>query len=312
MYTEEAFDLIPDILLESIVFHRVLVVGIGALGSEVVKNLGLIGCKSVFLADADMIEEKNISRSLLMRDGALAGTSKVTHALDRLKGWFPGTQWSGAALEIADVEAEHFLDADLIFSCVDTDLARTEIAILATRYKLPVCDGGLGGTSTRVGRVSWFPVDHSEACFSCLLSSRRRAELLSICESDVHSCWTASAQEQQGWTSTPATTSIVAGLQIETALSAAKHAFSIQFDLDAESPFQKIRLCRSVECPLHSEVEGIPFPICTLAECSACGQRFSPNRRVAWLRRWGVCPSCESRGLIVRTGVREELVKSTS
>lgn len=292
-------------------FHRVLVAGIGALGSEIVKNLGLLGCESVFLADGDIIEGKNIARSLLMRDG-VPGVSKVTHALDRLKDWFPQTQWQGAPVEIADVEAEHFLHADVIFSCVDTDLARTEIAALAARYKLPVCDGGLGGTSTRVGRVSWFPADDSEACFSCLLTGRRRAEIFSLWESDVHSCWAGNVLETPAWTSTPTMASTVAGLQIETAISRAKSSFSIRLDLDHEPPVQNIQHSRSAECPLHSEIAGIPFPVCTLAECRSCGRQFSPNRRIAWVRRWGACPSCGSCDLIIRANTREELIGSAT
>ena len=287
-------------------FHRVLVAGIGALGSELVKNLGLLGCESVFLTDADIVEEKNIHRSLLMRDG-VPGTSKVAQAVDRLRDWFPRTEWQGAPVEIADVEAEQFLRADAIFSCVDTDLARAEIAVLAARYQLPVCDSGLGGTSTRVGRVSWFPSGDSTACFGCLLNGKRRAEILSVWESDVHSCWAGSALEQPIWTSTPAMASIVAALQTETAVSFQEYSFSIQIDLDREPVVENIQHRRSAGCPFHSQMEGMPFPICTLAECRSCGQEFSPHKRIAWLRRWGACPSCGGRDIVVRTSTVKEL-----
>lgn len=292
-------------------FHRVLVAGVGALGSEIVKNLGLLGCESVFLADPDILEEKNIRRSLLMR-GGFPGVSKVEHAISRLKDWFPNTKWLGAPVEITDVGAEHFLQSDAIFSCVDTDLARVEIAVLAAHYQLPVCDGGLGGTSTRVGRVSWFPADRSEACFSCLLAARRRAEIFSLWESDVHSCWADDEQKQQMWTSTPTMASIVAGVQVEAAISAARNSFSMQLDFDSESVFQKIQHNRSAECPLHSRIEGIPFPVCTLAECKTCGQQFAPNRRIAWLRRRGTCPSCGDNDLVIRASTREEMIRSPS
>ena len=199
-------------------FHRVMVAGVGALGSEVVKNLGLLGCKSVFLADADIIEEKNIAKSVLLSEGAVAGQSKISCGLARLHNWFPQTHWDGAAVEIADIEPERFQEADILFSCVDTDLARTEIAALAAKYQLPVCDAGLGGTSTRVGRVSWFPGTRSAACFACLLSSRRRAALFSIWESEVYTCWAREADAEDAWTSTPTMASIVAGLQVELAV----------------------------------------------------------------------------------------------
>jgi len=288
------------------VFCRVLVAGIGALGSEVVKNLGLAGCEAVFIADADVIEEKNIARSVLLHEATI-GKSKVSCAVDQLQSWFPHTQWSGAPVEIADVEPEQFMSAEVLFSCVDTDLARAEIAALAARYKLPVCDAGLGGMSTRMGRVSWFPSNEAAACFACLLSSKRRAELFSVWESDVHACWAAELTEEHAWTSTPTMASIVAGLQVETALSAAdkaSEAFSVLLDLDQAQLCRTIQHRCSVDCPLHAEISGAPFPICTHAECRICRREFFPNWRIAWLRRWGTCPSCESRELIVRESSR--------
>jgi len=295
------------------VFRHVLVAGIGALGSEVVKGLGLLGYKSVSLADADILQKKNISRSLLFRFGT-AGQSKVAHALDQLRVWFPQTHWSGNPVEIADVEQEQFLNAEVLFSCVDTDLARAEMAALSARYRVPVCDAGLGGTSTRVGRVSWFPATDS-ACFACLLTSRRRAELFSMWESDVHACWAHKQNEQPSWTSTSTMASIVAGLQVEVALSAVgknKDAFSMHLDLDQVPAFRTIQHHRSADCPLHDEISGITFPVCTLAECSTCRRQFSPNRRIAWIRRWAVCPSCDSRELVIRQSVRDALIGSAS
>jgi adenylyltransferase/sulfurtransferase len=293
------------------VFRHVLVAGLGTLGSEVVKNLGLLGCESVFVADADMIEEKNVSRSLLLREATI-GQSKILHALDQLRTWFPQTQWSGTPVEIADVEPDRFMQAEVLFSCVDTDLARTEMAALAARYGIPVCDAGLGGISTRVGRVSWFPGDGA-ACFACLLTSKRRATLLNIWESDVHACWADEQEKRDGWTSTATMASIVGGLQVEIALSAAKgtkESFSIHLDVDQSPVCQTIQHSRSVECPFHDEVSGAQFPICTLAECGACNRQFSPNRRIAWVRRRGACPFCGSRNILIRDSMWNELTGS--
>lgn len=294
-------------------FHRVLIAGVGALGSEVVKNLGLLGCKSVLLVDADVIEEKNIAKSVLLREGAVLGQSKVSCCLHRLRNWFPQTRWDGATSEIADVEPKYFQTADILFSCVDTDLARTEIAVLAAKYELPVCDGGLGGTSTRMGRVSWFPGTRSTACFACLLSSRRRAALFSIWESEVHACWAREADAEDTWTSTPTMASIVAGLQVELAISAIKNAneaFSVHLDLDPAPSSRTIQHYRSGDCPLHVEATDTLFPICTRAECDQCSNQFSPDRRIGWVRRWGTCPACGSRKLIIR-GTRNDHLTGT-
>ncbi len=292
-------------------FQRVLIAGIGALGSEVAKNLGLLGCKSVYLADADAIEPRNVGRSLFTTAPTTIGRTKIAQALEKLRTWFPLTQWNGVPLEIADLAPEDISKAEVLFSCVDTDLARTEIAALSVRYKVPVCDGGLGGTSTRVGRVSWFPAKQSSACFACLLAASRRAALLSLWESDVHACWARSLSgDNTGWTTTPGMASIVAGLQVETAASGMEkrhvESYSLQLDLDRATAIEKVDHRQSISCPFHEEISGELFPICTLAACNACGNHYSPNVRIGWLRRWSSCPFCGSRDLLVRQSLSRE------
>jgi len=46
---------------------RVMVVGAGALGNEILKNLALLGVGKSFIVDLDTIEESNLTRSVLYR-----------------------------------------------------------------------------------------------------------------------------------------------------------------------------------------------------------------------------------------------------
>src|SRR5436305_15320434 len=46
---------------------KVLVVGAGALGNEIVKNLALLGVGNILVADMDRVENSNLSRSVLFR-----------------------------------------------------------------------------------------------------------------------------------------------------------------------------------------------------------------------------------------------------
>ena len=47
---------------------RILVVGAGALGNEVMKNLALLGLGTIYVIDFDLIEPSNLSRSVLFRE----------------------------------------------------------------------------------------------------------------------------------------------------------------------------------------------------------------------------------------------------
>ncbi len=45
-----------------------MVVGAGALGNDVIKNLALMGVGHIFIIDFDTIEAANLSRSVLFRE----------------------------------------------------------------------------------------------------------------------------------------------------------------------------------------------------------------------------------------------------
>ena len=57
---------------------RVMVVGCGALGNEVLKNLTLFGFKHIVVVDFDRVEPSNLTRSVLFTaDDARQQTSAV-------------------------------------------------------------------------------------------------------------------------------------------------------------------------------------------------------------------------------------------
>ena len=62
------FRLIPWWDQEKISNCRLLVVGAGALGNEILKNAALLGFRHVVVIDLDRIEESNLSRTVLYRE----------------------------------------------------------------------------------------------------------------------------------------------------------------------------------------------------------------------------------------------------
>ncbi|MCX6004775.1 MAG: ThiF family adenylyltransferase, partial [Chloroflexi bacterium] len=63
---------------------RVMVVGAGALGNEILKNLALLGIGHIFIIDFDDIEASNLTRSVLYRESDI-GHHKAEIAAKRIK-----------------------------------------------------------------------------------------------------------------------------------------------------------------------------------------------------------------------------------
>ena len=308
---------------------RFVVVGAGAPGNEVVKNLGLLGAGAVVVIDPDKVEPSNLSRSVFFR-AADCGCPKAEALCRGLTPVFPGTNWVFRNCEIADAGFGELAGADLILTCVDSDLARIEVAWIALRLDIPMADAGLGGADSWRGRVSFFG-GRSSACFGCKLPTRRRRELLSLALSMGHSCWAQA--ESAPLSSTPTMAAIVGALQLDFGLRCLTQ-FRNADAQDSTSPTLEIRLDRnaglrrfvtpvSPGCPFHTAAthQSVPlqhpcatarellefhnahavdldWPICVAARCLACGFDWKPMKRVAWLRRRGSCPFCGGRGIL--------------
>src|SRR5688572_24516249 len=69
----------------------ILVIGAGALGNEVIKNLVLLGVGRIYVVDFDTIEPSNLARSVLFRIED-RGRSKADVAVARAKELNPDCQ----------------------------------------------------------------------------------------------------------------------------------------------------------------------------------------------------------------------------
>jgi hypothetical protein len=307
---------------------RFVVVGAGALGNEAVKALGLLGAGSVLIIDPDSIELSNLSRSIFFRRQH-SGMPKAETLARVLAETFPLTKWDYCNFEIADVGLGRLTDADLLFSCVDNDLARVEIAWAGLRLDLPVSDAGLSGPDYWRGRVSFFGGRQS-ACFCCKLSPDRRREALTTAQARGNSCW--AENHVLVLPSTPTMAAIFGALQVDFGLRCLLElqdftqpfaSPTIEIRLDQHAGLSRFITPISPECPLHTAAEqrsaalphdqttprelldlqaatviDLDWPICVAAQCTKCGRRWQPMRRVGWLRRYGLCPDCGSRNIL--------------
>jgi molybdopterin/thiamine biosynthesis adenylyltransferase len=190
---------------------RVLVIGAGALGNEILKNLALLGVGQVLVADRDRIELSNLSRSVLFRESD-CGRSKAEVAATRARELFPAMHaqpWDGNI--VYDLGLGAYRWADVILGGLDNREARVAINQAAAKVGKPWIDGAI----ERLEGVARVFDPATGPCYECtmsevdwkMLEARRSCALLSRAE-----------MEQGKVPTTPTTSSVVAGIQVQEAV----------------------------------------------------------------------------------------------
>ena len=189
----------------------VLVVGAGALGNEVLKNLALMGIGNILIADFDTIEDSNLSRSVLFR-AADNGRRKVDVAATAVKELNPDVKvkaWHG------DINFEMGLGVyrhvDAIIGCLDNREARLSINRASWAVNRPWVDGAIQELMGIV-RVFW---PGRGACYECTLTDHDY-QMIAL----RYSCPLLARQNllQGKVPTTPTSASIVAAFQTQEAL----------------------------------------------------------------------------------------------
>ena len=129
---------------EKIKNTSVLVIGVGAGGNELLKNLILMGFGCFTIVDFDYIEDSNLSRTNLFRKEDI-GKSKALVAAERLSELSlhekPNIQGIHGNI-IFDIGPGIFTRHDIIVCCVDTMKARAYINDWCVRLKKPFFEMG--------------------------------------------------------------------------------------------------------------------------------------------------------------------------
>ncbi|MBI5958706.1 MAG: ThiF family adenylyltransferase, partial [Chloroflexi bacterium] len=120
---------------------RLMVVGAGALGNEVLKNLALLGVGYIYLVDFDTIEISNLTRSVLFRQSDM-GRAKVEVAAERVRQINPDVNIIALKGDIAyDVGAGIFRQMDVVLGCLDNRGARMALNRTCWHVRRPWIDG---------------------------------------------------------------------------------------------------------------------------------------------------------------------------
>jgi len=119
----------------------VLIIGAGAIGNEVAKNLAMSGIGIISIVDPDIIENSNLSRTCLFRKGDI-GKPKAEVLAEKIKEIEPTLHvtYFNTQFELLDIAS--YKNHKILVSCVDTFRTRVEIFAVGRKYDIPVFDAG--------------------------------------------------------------------------------------------------------------------------------------------------------------------------
>ena len=154
---------------------NVAVIGAGALGNEVLKNLALMGVGHLHAFDLDKVELSNLSRTILFGPESL-GKPKAIVAAERTKALNvnPIATVKGYELDVVwDLGGGYLRRMDVVLGCLDNLEARVAIGKWCYQLGVPFIDGGIRELG---GRVQLHRTGFG-ACMDCAVGAGERRSL---------------------------------------------------------------------------------------------------------------------------------------
>lgn len=129
-----------------IIDGRVLIIGVGGIGSYLSSGLAAIGIGNLTLVDFDNIELSNTSRQILYQEEDL-GREKLVVAKEKLKKINPQAEINTISLEVTssdDLEVLDQFDFDIILLCADKPIGSIQYFVddYSQKRKIPLLLGG--------------------------------------------------------------------------------------------------------------------------------------------------------------------------
>ncbi|MDE7435655.1 MAG: ThiF family adenylyltransferase [Lachnospiraceae bacterium] len=189
----------------------VMVVGAGAIGNELIKNLALLGVGKILIFDMDTIENTNLTRAVLYRVQDV-GKYKADVAAERAAEINSDVKAKGFVSNIIyDVGLGVFRRMDVVLGGLDNREARLAINQSCYKVNRPWIDGAIEGLN---GFARVF-VPGRGACYECtmtetdwrLINKRKSCALL-----------TREQMQEGKIPTTPTSSSVIAGIQVQEML----------------------------------------------------------------------------------------------
>lgn len=163
---------------------KVLVIGAGGLGCEILTNLALSGFRDIHIIDMDTIDVSNLNRQFLFRHSDV-GRSKAQVAADFVMRRCPAVAVTAHHCKIQDKDDDFYMSFNLVICGLDSVAARRWIS--ATLVGLvdednpeslkPLIDGGTEGFKGQARVI----LPTVSSCYECSLDMLGKQTVFPIC-----------------------------------------------------------------------------------------------------------------------------------
>jgi len=242
---------IPWLDMDSVFRSGVLIVGAGALGNEVAKNLALSGFRKMTIVDMDKVVGSNLNRCLFFTDDDVRRGSQKAEAVARgVRAISADAEPRAFVGRIEDFPEAEFRGHDVVLGCLDSIEARVHVNLRAYSRGITYIDGGIEGLLGKVVVV----VPPEGACLQCGMNRThaRVAELRFSCTGKDVVMHTPRLPAEI------TTTSVVAAIMVREALK----VVSSRPDMLLKNGFlydgqrnvsEEIEIPLDPSCPVHSK-----------------------------------------------------------
>ncbi|KAL1898705.1 E1 ubiquitin-activating protein uba2 [Ceratocystis pirilliformis] len=153
-----------DIHIKKALGSRVLMVGAGGIGCELLKNLVLTGFADIHIVDLDTIDLSNLNRQFLFRHEHIK-KSKALVAKEVAQRFNPNTRITAYHANIKDSEfgIKWFRQFTLVFNALDNLDARRHVNKMCLAANIPLIESGTTGFNGQVQVIK----KGVTACYDC-------------------------------------------------------------------------------------------------------------------------------------------------
>lgn len=147
---------------------KALVIGAGAIGNEVVKNLALLGVGAITIVDFDSIELHNLTRCVLYTENDV-GKPKAEVAAEAARRLDPNCRVSSIVGDFWEtITFDEFRSSTVVFSCLDNFDSRIRLNRICSLLGVDLVNAGI---DSRYVSAEFYPFARNpdSSCYECNL-----------------------------------------------------------------------------------------------------------------------------------------------